>query len=154
MEAAVGDDEDVVAGGTGNDTIAGGTEDDTLIGGTGKDKLTGGSGADEFRFVDRAVPANVDVIADFKHGEDKVRFDDAIFKALGTAITSTEFIAKTSGHAATNTSQHLIYDKSDGSLWFDADGNKTGGVAAEKVAQFGTASLHPTILTYADFGIV
>ena len=46
----------------------------------------------------------------------------------------------------------IVYDKSNGSLWYDADGN--GSHAAIQFAQFGTASAHPTNLTWGDFAIV
>lgn len=55
------------------------------------------------------------------------------------------------GHAADST-DHLIYDKSSGTLWYDADSNGAG--AAKQIAQLGTASSHPMTLTYADFLII
>ena len=93
-----------------------------------------------------------DTITDFKHGEDKIVFDDAVFAALGTSIGASEFLAAASGHAATNSAQHLIYDNSTGELWFDSNGNANGH--AWLVAKLGTVASHPTNLTYTDFGII
>ncbi len=145
---------DTLNGNSGKDTLKGGSGSDTLNGDSGKDKLTGGTGADHFRFTAAASASTVDTITDFVHGTDKIIFENAIFKALGTSVTTSEFIAKSSGHAATNTSQNLIYDKSNGTLWFDKDGNTAGGAAAVQIAQLGTTASHPTNLTYTDFGIV
>ena len=67
-------------------------------------------------------------------------------KQSGNAITGREL-----AHIIAN-SQHLIYDESNGSLWFDVDDDGAG--AAIKFAQLGTAASHPMNLTYADFIIV
>ena len=151
---------DVIFGNGGNDSLNGGDDSDKLNGGAGNDRLKGdagndvlrgGGGADQFRFTLKPNATNVDVITDFTHGEDKIAFEDRVFTALGSAITSNEFIAKLSGHAATSATQHLIYDKSNGQLWYDTNGSANGG--ASLVAQLGTTSAHPTNLTYSDFAI-
>ena len=90
---------------------------------------------------------NADTITDFAHGEDKIALDDAIFAALGASVTADEFGAKTSGHVAAD-KQHLIYDKSNGTLWYDSDDNGSG--AAVLIA---TLSSKPG-LTAGDFAIV
>ena len=146
-----GSGNDSLTGGDDTDTIVGGTGNDTLIGGLGKDKLTGGTGTDYFRFASTPSSTNIDTITDFKHGEDKIQLDDAIFAALGSSITSDEFGVKSSGHTASD-KQHIIYDKSNGTLWYDADDNGSG--AAKQIAQLGTSASHPTNLTYSDFAIV
>ena len=139
-------------GRAGNDTLSTGLGRDTLIGGAGSDKLTGGAGADQFVFGAKLGSANLDRIVDFLHGADEIALDDAIFKALGSSFDKGEFVARASGHSATTAAQHIVYDKSNGSLWYDADGN--GSHAAIQFAQFGTASAHPTNLTWGDFAIV
>lgn len=140
-------------GGAGNDSLNGGAGKDTLIGGTGNDKLTGGADADAFVFKGALGRTHVDTVTDFAHGTDEIALDDAIFKALGSSVTSSEFLARSSGHAATNGSQHIIYDKSNGALWYDADGNGYKS-AAVQFAQLGTSASHPTNLTWDDFAIV
>jgi Ca2+-binding RTX toxin-like protein len=136
----------------GDDTLNGGGGRDTLIGGAGKDKLVGGIGADQFRFDAKLGSTNIDKIVDFTRGTDKIALDDAIFRALGTSFEKSEFVALASGHNATNGSQHVIYDKAHGNLWYDADGK--GGYAAVQFAQLGTSSSHPDTLSWYDFAIV
>jgi Ca2+-binding RTX toxin-like protein len=140
-------------GGAGNDSLSGGGGNDTLIGGSGRDRLTGGLEADKFVFNVTLGSTNVDTITDFKHGLDEIVLSDSIFKALGSSVTASEFVALSHGHAATNGSQHIIYDKSNGTLWYDADGNGYRH-AAVQFAQLGTISSYPTNLTWDDFAIV
>ena len=60
---------------------------DRLYGGAGKDRLNGGAGKDRFVF-DTALNAstNVDIITDFKYGEDKIKIQlkQSIFAKLKT----------------------------------------------------------------------
>jgi Ca2+-binding RTX toxin-like protein len=144
--------ENRLEGAGGNDTLKGGSDNDTLVGGKGNDKLTGGTEADQFVFNARLGSTNIDKIIDFVHGVDEIALDDAIFKALGTSFEKNEFVARADGHAATKASQHVIYDKSDGTLWYDVDGN--GGKAAVQFAQLGTSANHPMNLGWDDFAIV
>jgi Ca2+-binding RTX toxin-like protein len=144
--------DNIFEGRSGNDTLNGGVGRDTLVGGAGKDKLVGDTGADQFRFDARLGSTNIDRIVDFTRGTDKIALDDTIFKALGTSFEKSEFVAVASGHNATNGSQHVIYDKAHGSLWYDADGR--GGQVAVQFAQLGTASSHPETLNWHDFSIV
>jgi Ca2+-binding RTX toxin-like protein len=53
---------------------------------------------------------------------------------------------------AASAAQHIIYDKSNGTLWYDSDGK--GGHAAVQFAQLGTSASHPTNLTWGDFAII
>jgi Ca2+-binding RTX toxin-like protein len=144
--------DNVLEGRAGNDTLNGGGGRDILIGGAGKDKLVGGIGADQFRFDAKLGSTNIDKIVDFTRGTDKIGLDDVIFRALGSSFEKSEFVALSSGHSATNGSQHVIYDKAHGSLWYDSDGK--GGHAAVQFAQLGTASSHPETLNWHDFAIV
>ncbi len=113
-------------GGDGADTLDGRGGSDLLAGGLGKDKLTGGDGGDFFRFDTASGPANFDTIVKFKSGADTIELDDAIFLAIGSKLNAAEFLARSSGHKAGDASDRIIYDKSDGSLWYDQDGNKKG----------------------------
>jgi Ca2+-binding RTX toxin-like protein len=148
----VADGDNRFNGAGGNDSLSGGGGRDTLIGGAGSDRLTGGIEADKFVFDAALGSTNVDTITDFAHGTDDIVLENAIFKALGSSVTASEFVARSSGHAATNASQHIIYDKSNGTLWYDADGS--GFKAAVQFAQLGTPASHPANLTWDDFAIV
>ncbi|WP_271205009.1 M10 family metallopeptidase C-terminal domain-containing protein, partial [Methylopila jiangsuensis] len=139
---------DVLFGGNGNDTLSGlggndelngGRGDDTLIGGSGADILRGGLGADTFRFVDKPTSSSsFDTIVDFAHGVDRIELDSAAFTALAEGTLSSS--AFHLGAAASDSSDRLIYHKSSGSLFYDADG--TGSIAAIKIAEL---SSHPTL---------
>jgi Ca2+-binding RTX toxin-like protein len=159
--ADLGAGNDTAYGGSGADSINGGADldrlrgklgDDRLDGGLDNDTMTGGADEDEFQFSTALGITNVDTITDFKHGEDTILLDDAIFAALGPDIQKGEFLVAFSGHSATKASHHIIYDNSKGTLWYDVDGK--GGTAAVKFAQLGSSSDHPTNLNYHDFAIV
>ena len=136
----------VLKGGAGADTILGGDGADLLYGGLDADTLTGGKGGDRFFFDTRIGHTNVDTLTDFSARLDKLVLDDDIFKALkvGT-LSAADFVV---GTAARDASDHLIYDKTGGGLYYDPDG--LGGHGQIKVAL-----LHPGLaLTNADFLIV
>jgi hypothetical protein len=48
-------------------------------------------------------------------------------------------------------SPSIIYDKSEGSLWYDVDGK--GGKAAVQFAQLGSEKSHPMDLDWQDLAI-
>jgi Ca2+-binding RTX toxin-like protein len=112
--------------GTGNsleNTLIGNAGNNTLNGESGNDILTGGGGIDFFRFSTALnASTNVDAITDFQVNVDKISLENAIFAAIGNGLAASEFVANASG-AATNGSQHILYDTTDGRLFYDADGN-------------------------------
>ncbi|MFD1331152.1 M10 family metallopeptidase C-terminal domain-containing protein, partial [Methylopila musalis] len=131
--------DDTLNGLGGNDELNGGAGNDILIGGAGADILRGGAGADTFRFVDKPTSSSgVDTIVDFAHGVDRIELDSAAFTALSEgALSASAFHL---GAAAADASDRLIYHKSSGSLFYDADG--TGSIAAIKIA---TLTSNPTL---------
>jgi Ca2+-binding RTX toxin-like protein len=132
----------------GNDRISGRGGVDTILGGTGNDSVTGGGGRDAFVFDAALGPTNIDRITDFAPGTDKLHLERAIFAALGATITASEFHVRARGHAADG-SDHIIYDKSNGTLWYDADDNGAGAAI-----QFATLTNRPASLTVSDFLVV
>jgi Ca2+-binding RTX toxin-like protein len=138
---------DRLYGEAGKDTIVGGGGNDVIVGGTAVDRLTGGDGKDQFRFAEKGT-THADVITDFKHGTDKIALENTVFAALGSSVTSSEFLSRSSGHAATN-DKHIIYDRSNGQVWYDPDDN--GSAVAVLVA---TLTTKPSTLSYSDFIIV
>lgn len=148
-----------VRGGTGNDVIVGnvianklegGDGNDTLYGGAGRDTLAGGNGNDFFVFHTALGTTNTDTISDFKHDIDLICIDDAIFKAIGAVLDVAEFYAKAGATSARDANDFVIYDTNTGRLFYDADGNKAGGVAAILFATL-TGKL---ALDAGDFAIV
>lgn len=123
--------DDVIRGRGGNDTILAGAGDDAIFGGTGMDKLTGGAGADIFVFDTKASSKNIDTITDFSVKSDVIALDHLMFRALSKAgnLSSSAFHV---GAKAADASDRIIYNKNDGSLYYDADG--VGSVAAIKFA--------------------
>jgi Ca2+-binding RTX toxin-like protein len=139
-----GEGSDLLNGGLGIDTLRGGKGNDILNGSAGDDALTGGPGSDVFRFSTALGTSNVDTVTDFQINLDEIQLENAIFVALGASLTASEFVANATG-AAKNGSQHILYDTTDGRLFFDADGN--GGQARVHFATL-TAGL---ALDHLDF---
>ena len=136
-------------GNSGADKLRGMGGNDKLEGGFGVDKLWGGSGNDKFVFASPVDTA--DHIKDFSHADDTIVLDNLYFTAFAQTggIGSKMFHANASGHDAHTAKQHLIYDKADHSLWYDADGNGNG--AGVKVAIFDNGVKN---LDFHDFLIV
>jgi Ca2+-binding RTX toxin-like protein len=143
---------DVILAGTGNDTVFGQDKKDEIHGGEGSDVLYGGGGNDTFVF-DTALNAatNVDLIADFASGSDKIGLSNAsgLFDQIATGpLAATAFDIIGDATAATGATR-IAYDPSTGALYYDADGSSAG--AAIQFATLGSAS-HPTI-SATDFVI-
>ncbi|HEY5712574.1 MAG TPA: calcium-binding protein [Allosphingosinicella sp.] len=135
-----------INGGGGNDALFGFGGNDTLNGGTGSDALFGGNGADTFAFTTALGAANVDLIADFVSGTDKIALDDAIFTGLGLgALNANAFV---NGSTAQDADDRILYDAATGNLFFDADGNGAGAAVL-----FATLQGHP-VLAASDFQVI
>jgi hypothetical protein len=129
---------DALDGGSDNDRLYGSFGEDVLSGGSGNDRLYGESGADILRsgsgkdaFVYNAVPnspADVDTIRDFSVANDTFWLNNKVFTGLGSEgqLKSSAFRTGTVAHDATD---RVIYDRTNGVLYFDQDGNG----AAEQV---------------------
>jgi Ca2+-binding RTX toxin-like protein len=129
----------LLEGGAGRDTLIGGKGDDILSGNAGGDVLTGGAGNDAFRFAGAyAAAGEMDVVRDFVHGADHIELEYYYFAAIGSGtFDAANFVAGT--HAST-TSQHVIYNQTNGILYYDADGSGAGAQIA--IARFDG---HPVI---------
>ena len=143
-----------LSGNAGNDILSGAAGKDMLAGGLGNDTLTGGTNPDSFRFDTAPSASNFDLIKDFSHADDTILMENAIFAALGSAtgpINPSVFLSRASGHDATTTSQKIVYDQSNGQLWYDPTGSSNGSTDAK---QFATLTTHPANVDYTDFSIV
>ncbi|MEY4592175.1 MAG: hypothetical protein RIR18_1070 [Pseudomonadota bacterium] len=126
--------------GTGNklDNYLGGTEEaDTLNGKEGFDVLEGGLGDDIFVFDTKlSETTNVDEIADFVSGQDKIYLSKKIFaKIAAGALSESDLLVTTLGEnavVASGGSAHFIYDQATGNLYFDKDA--AGSATAVKFA--------------------
>ncbi len=138
--------DNALTGNGGNNTLNGGAGNDLLNGASGNDTLTGSSGNDTFAFTTPLNAArNVDVITDFVSGADKIQLASAIFKQIGfTGIPDSDTFLHT-GSAAHDANDRIVYDQSNGALYYDADG--TGALAA---VQFALLNSMPN-LQYTDF---
>jgi hypothetical protein len=139
--------------GTGNklaNVLLGNAGANTLGGRFGKDTITAGASRDTFVFDTKLAKANVDTITDFKHNKDTLALDDAIVAAIGSSLSAGEFYAKSGATKAHDRSDRIIYDTKTGKLFYDDDGNRSGGHAP---IHFATLSSKP-ILDHGDFAIV
>lgn len=134
---------DTIYGDGGRDKLHGGKGSDTIHGGTGKDKLWGDQGQDSFLF--REIDA-VDVLKDFKPGQDSILLDVTVFSALsrGTLLPN-QF---NDGSAPLDGDSRILFDKTTGVVSYDRDGD--GSAAAIPFARV-AAGLD---LTYDNFFVV
>ena len=106
----------VVSGDGGDNLLIGSSGSDTLDGGLGKDTMTGGGGADDFRFTTPASNNNFDRITDFVSGSDRLVFDPEVFGDVTLP-------------------GRILYNSSNGYLYFDADGSGAGGARLVAILQ-------------------
>ena len=137
--------DDVLYGEAGDDSIIGGIGDDYIFGGFGNDYLRGGDGADRFIF-ETALNAttNVDTIQNFVVNVDDIYLSQAIFTGIGATLDADEFQIGVAD-AATD---RIIYDQTTGQLFYDSNGNASGGCTLFAILNPGTA------LTINDFAMV
>ncbi|MFC5483168.1 calcium-binding protein [Microvirga aerilata] len=145
---------DWVYGGIGNDQVSGGIGNDRLYGDAGKDQLTGGAGKDYFVFNSKPnKTTNIDKIVDFNVRDDSIYLENAIFKALGKAGSSTKpALLKSSffysGTKAHDKDDHIIHNKKTGAIYYDVD-----GTGSSQLVQIATVNKGLT-LTYKDFYVI
>ncbi|MBI2993491.1 MAG: hypothetical protein HYY48_04850 [Gammaproteobacteria bacterium] len=141
-----------LSGGAGNDTLNGAAGNDTLIGGPGLDSLNGSTGRDILLFNSPLGASSVDTISGFSHADDTIRLDDDIFTALGLAPNTTLTAAKYKENAtgvATDSSDRIVYNTTNGNLYYDADGNGPG-----VAVRFAVIAGGPDDVDQTDFFIV
>jgi len=116
-------------GGAGSDKAWGGGGADRLYGGKGHDTMSGGAGADKFIFNGAtASSVHSDTITDFLSGTDDIQLDNAMFTNLGAAgaLTNTRFFKSAGSTANLTADDRVIYNTSNGNLYYDADGSGGG----------------------------
>jgi Ca2+-binding RTX toxin-like protein len=133
---------------TGNEyaqTIIGNAGANLLDGKGGNDTLYGLGGADTFAFTTTLGAGNVDTVADFVAGTDRIGLDDAIFTAIGATLNASAFVI---GTAAGDADDRIVYNSATGALLYDADGSGAGAAI-----QFATLTPGLT-LTASDFALI
>jgi serralysin len=113
-------------GNGGKDSLQGHAGRDILMGGSGSDTLVGGSGSDAFVFNTKpSKAANLDRISDFNARYDTIRLENSVFKKISKTgtLNSRHFEV---GAKAGDGDDYIIYNKSKGILYYDADGSGRG----------------------------
>lgn len=130
-----------------DDRLGGATYATEFHGGLGSDRISCGSGVDTIVFDTLIGYGDVDTISAFKSRTDKLVLDRDIFSALESngPLSNNEFII---GAKALTADQHIIYDRTNASLYYDADGNGSGG--AVLFAQL----VNGTTLALGDFVVI
>jgi serralysin len=151
---------DTIYGNNGNDTLYGGNGNDILVGGGGYDTLTGGAGCDTFRFASNGMKfassnLGVDTIKDFSSSEDKIGLSKSTFAALHSSTGNGfsyagDFAVVTSDAAAAESKALIVYNSSNGYLFYNENGGSHG---LGNGGHFATISNH-TSLTSNNFTII
>ena len=140
----------LLSGLAGNDSIFAGGGNDTLIGGIGNDLLFGNAGQDSFRFDGAPFLGHIDTLGDFVVADDTIELVGAQFVPLTTpGVLAAGFLRIGAGATtAADADDYLIYNSTNGFLYFDADGNGAATAVQIAVLPVGLA------LTNADFVVV
>lgn len=121
---------DDLRGGGGDDVLKGGLDKDRLDGGLGQDKLVGGDGNDEFVFAKRGQSGDLIVdLQDEVGNNDRILVDGSSFKGgLEDGRLSNDQFQASEGHVAEDADVRFILDTRDDTLWFDRNGDRSGGL--------------------------
>jgi len=107
-----------------SDTIVGGSADDTITGGGGDDTITLGGGSNIVRF--NSLSGN-DTITDYEVASDSIQLDNAIYTSLADGPLTVANFRSGAGAVASDGDDYIMYDTSNGNLFYDPDGNIPGG---------------------------
>ncbi len=129
-------------------TVRGNAGSNVIDGKGGADTLTGFGGKDFFVFSS-AIGASSDTVTDFNVADDTIRLENAIFTKLATTgVLNSGLFRSNSTGTAVDGNDYVLYDNTDGKLYYDADGSGAG----TKI-HFATLTGAPAI-TNADFVVV
>ena len=128
-----------IIGSAHNDTIiVSGSEGIDIIAGRGTDTIdvSAGTGADIIRY--NAINEMGDTINGFASGSDSLHFERSVGDSV-PGVLPVEAFVKGASAVVLDVDDHFIFDTSNNTLSFDADGNGAG--AAVTVATFDNSSL-------------
>jgi Ca2+-binding RTX toxin-like protein len=132
---------------------------DTLIGGLGVDSLVGGAGDDVFRFAGNAVFTATgqgrDTIQDFGTGNDQISLSKSVFASLTSVVgqgfsVGREFAVVQNDTLAFTSNALIVYNSSNGSLYYNQNGTAAGFGTGGAFASLTTT---PT-LTASNFSLI
>ena len=116
-------------------SLFGNVGNNVLNGLGGNDTLRGLGGADNFVFSTALGAGNVDTIADYQSGVDRIYIDNVVFTGLTEGnLAAGAFVT---GTAAVDADDRIIYNSTTGALSFDAQGSGRGSGSGAAV-QFAT----------------
>jgi Ca2+-binding RTX toxin-like protein len=138
----------ILTGNIGSNSIAGLGGNDVLNGGAGKDTLVGGAGQDFFVFNAALSSENSDTVGDFNAADDTFRLENTVMVGLGSATGALNPSLFFAGAAAHDSNDRIVYNKTTGALFYDANGNAAGGVTL-----LATLVNKPN-LTAVDFAVI
>jgi probable HAF family extracellular repeat protein len=146
-----------VTGNNENNVVIGNTGDNQISGLGGNDYLKGGSGADKFVFGDNSLDfpqIGIDTVADFGTGIDQLVLNADTFNTFnaGDAVSFETIDSALTGFASLGAADSLIvYDSSNGRLYYNADSSSAGGFG--NGGHFATLVGRPAVAA-GDFAIV
>ncbi|NEP81776.1 MAG: calcium-binding protein [Okeania sp. SIO3B3] len=123
---------DILIGGNGRDRLNGGAGNDDLDGGTGNDTLIGGGGADAFIYDTgrnfRRRDIGTDRIVDFVPDDDIIVLSRTTFSTIESLAGSIlqEFEVVDTNNAARNSNAFIVYNQSNGNLYYNPNGSNNG----------------------------
>jgi Ca2+-binding RTX toxin-like protein len=117
--------DDALTGSSAANHLKGAAGDDALNGRWGDDTLTGNAGQDRFIFSSALnANLNVDTIADFNPAADRIWLDEDVFSAIAAGILDKDaFYAAAGATTASDAEDRVVYNRSNGNLYYDADGS-------------------------------
>lgn len=145
----------ILSGGASNDALIGNGGNDVLDGGSGNDTLTGGMGSDRFVYSTgvafKRTDIGSDTIRDFNPG-DAIVLNPLTFNTLKSGVgiglsDASDFAVVTKDSAAATSSAKLVYNSSNGHLFYNPNGTAAGFGSG---GQFVTLENKPTLAT-SDF---
>jgi len=145
----------VGVGNASSNEIFGNTAGNVLDGAGGIDELTGGAGADLFVLGSPVVGTRADLITDFSRMEgDRLVIPAQLF-AADQSLDIAIIASRSELNAAYSSTDVLIYNSSDGSLYLNANGDSFGsgsdGGLLAKIHSSGMDAPVPAALSAADF---
>ncbi len=139
------------------DKLFGGDGDDSLIGGLDNDTLNGGAGNDRFLFSGSRAFAEADLgidrIQDFGNGNDTIVLDKRVFVGISggneSPLSESDFAVVTDNAAAAIAEELIVYNSSNGRLYYNENGNSAGFGDG---GQFAVLNAQPDLVA-ADFAV-